>query len=172
MFLAPSRELDASKHLLINTREADVDRITMNVGTAQTNKVLTESLINQKTLSFHADELTDESGGQEVRAPCSSSTTASRLCFLASCRGELPHLADRGNSTLTKRTGVGFYLCASRCASPVLEGGVCTSVLHQEADDLRVTFSGSHMQSRPAVVVHGFHVHSRQEVPEDTESLI
>lgn len=49
--------------------------------------------------------------------------------------------------------------------SPVLEGGVCPGVLQQEADDLRVTLGGRHVQSRAAVIVDSVNIHSRQEVP-------
>lgn len=54
----------------------------------------------------------------------------------------------------------------SRYASPVFEGGVCTSILQQEADDLGVTLGSCDVQSRPSIIVHSFHIHSGKEVPE------
>lgn len=60
---------------------------------------------------------------------------------------------------------MGSFISSTR--SPVLKGSVRSGVLQQEADDLCVTFGGRHMQRRPAVVVHGFHIHAGQEVPED-----
>lgn len=68
-------------------------------------------------------------------------------------------------SSATKIFVIIFRRCVSRFASPVFEGGVCASILQQEADDLGVTLGSRHVQSRPSVIVHSFHIHSRQEVP-------
>lgn len=80
-------------------------------------------------------------------------------------QGRAPPPGGKVEQHLTNRTGAAFDARVRSSASPVLEGGVCASVLQQEADDLGVTLSGRHVQSRPAVIVHGFHVHARQEVP-------
>lgn len=165
MFSAPSRELDASTHLLINTREADVDRITMNVWTAQTNKVLTESLTDHKHVQLSRRRV--RRSGPPAAAPPQPPG-----CVSWPPAGESSPTWRTGGTAPLQRGQVSASTCApAGCASPVLEGGVGTGVLHQEADDLRMAFSRSHMQSRPAVVVHGFHVHSRQEVPEDIFDL-
>lgn len=150
----------------------------MNDWTPEENKVLPEALLHtlQRRVSFQeVESFGDRRDTFQVRGACPGALGGQGPLQHLRCRlpvvsprllqGRAPPPGGKAELHSYQQHAPQSSRVSSRCASPVLEGGVCASVLQQEADDLGVTFSGGHVQSRPSVVVHGLHVHPRQEVP-------